>query len=103
MNYYNTKVTYWQPFVFDKMCIFANYKDIIIFMENELRKVIAYNLRVERAKKDYTQEKLAELAGISTKHLTKIENENVSPSIYIIFKLATALGITVDKLVYKNE
>ncbi len=85
------------------MCIFANYKDIIIFMENELRKVIAYNLRVERAKKDYTQEKLAELAGISTKHLTKIENENVSPSIYIIFKLATALGITVDKLVYKNE
>ena len=72
-------------------------------METELRKILAYNLRVERAKKDYTQERLAELAGISTKHLTKIENENVSPSIYIVFKLAKALKISVDKLVYKHD
>ncbi len=72
-------------------------------METELRKILAYNLRVERAKKDYTQERLAELAGISTKHLTKIENENVSPSIYIVFKLAKALEISVDKLVYKHD
>ena len=57
-------------------------------MEQKLRKILAYNLRVERAKKDYTQEELAELANISTKHLTKIENENVTPSIYIIYKLA---------------
>ena len=72
-------------------------------METELRKILASNLRVERAKKDYTQERLAELAGISTKHLTKIENENVSPSIYIVFKLAKALEISVDKLVYKHD
>ena len=72
-------------------------------METELRKILAYNLRVERDKKDYTQERLAELAGISTKHLTKIENENVSPSIYIVFKLAKALEISVDKLVYKHD
>ena len=72
-------------------------------METELRKILAYNLRVERAKKDYTQERLAELAGISTKHLTKIENENVSTSIYIVFKLAKALEISVDKLVYKHD
>ena len=72
-------------------------------METELRKILAYNLRVERAKKDYTQERLAELAGISTKHLTKIENENVSPSIYIVFKLAKALEISVDKLVYQHD
>lgn len=72
-------------------------------METELRKILAYNLRVEIAKKDYTQERLAELAGISTKHLTKIENENVSPSIYIVFKLAKALEISVDKLVYKHD
>ena len=72
-------------------------------MEQELRKILAYNLRVERAKKDYTQEELAELANISTKHLTKIENENVTPSIYIIYKLAMALNITVNKLVYKED
>ncbi len=103
MNYYITKVFDKQLLVSNKVCKNIKFKYIISFMENELRKVLAYNLRVERAKKDYTQEKLAELAGISTKHLTKIENENVSPSIYIVFKLASALGITVDKLVYKNE
>ncbi|MCR5261746.1 MAG: helix-turn-helix transcriptional regulator [Candidatus Gastranaerophilales bacterium] len=68
-------------------------------MENELRKKLSYNLRVERAKKALTQEKLAELASISTKHLTKIENENVTPSIYIVYKLAKALGVSVDKLI----
>ena len=72
-------------------------------MEKELRKILAYNLRVERAKKDYTQEKLAELANISTKHLTKIENENVTPSIYIVYKLAKALSITVDKLLSEED
>lgn len=71
-------------------------------MENELRKTIAYNLRVERAKRDITQEYLAEKAEISPKHLTKIENEKVSPSIYIIYKLAQALDISVNDLVYKN-
>ena len=68
-------------------------------MEQELRKRLSYNLRVERVKKSLTQEKLAELAGISTKHLTKIENENVTPSIYIVYKLAKALGVTVDKII----
>ena len=72
-------------------------------MENELRKILAHNLKVERVKKDYTQDKFAELANISTKHLTKIENEKVTPSIYIVLKLASALNITVDKLIYKND
>ncbi len=69
-------------------------------MENKLRETLAHNLKVERAKKDLTQEVLAEMAGISAKHLTKIENKNVTPSIFIVYKLAKALDITVDTLVY---
>ena len=71
-------------------------------MENQLREVIAYNLRVERAKKDLTQEQLAEKAEISHKHLTKIENCYVTPSVFIILKLANALDITVNDIVYKE-
>ncbi|MBR1942397.1 helix-turn-helix transcriptional regulator [bacterium] len=71
-------------------------------MEQELRKILVHNLKVERTKKDLTQEKLAELTGISAKHLTKIENKNVTPSIYIVYKLAKALDVTVDTLIY-NE
>lgn len=72
-------------------------------MENELRKVLAYNLRVERAKRHLSQEKLAEMSEISPKHLTKIESEKVTPSIYLVLKLAQALNVTIDKLAYKND
>ena len=67
-------------------------------MERELRKVLAHNLRVERAKKELTQEQLAELTNVSAKHVTKIETEKVTPSIYIVYKFAKALEVSVDDL-----
>ena len=68
-------------------------------MEQDLRKNLAHNLKVGRAKKELTQEKLAELAGISAKHITKIESAKVSPSIYIVYKLAKVLDTSIDELV----
>lgn len=67
-------------------------------MEQKIRKNLAHNLRVERAKKELSQENLAELAGISAKHLTKIENEKVTPSVYMVYKLAQVLDTTMDNL-----
>jgi len=68
-------------------------------MEEQIRKNLAYHLKVERAKKDITQEHLAELAGISPKHITKIEAKNVTPSVYLVYKIAKVLNTTVDKLI----
>ena len=68
-------------------------------MEQDLRKRLAHNLKVERAKNTLTQEKLAELSGISAKHITKIENARVSPSIYIVYKIAKVLNTTIDELI----
>lgn len=68
-------------------------------MEQDLRKKLAYNLKVERAKNILTQERLAELSGVSAKHITKIENAKVSPSIYIVYKIAKVLNTTIDELV----
>ena len=68
-------------------------------MEQELRKKLAHNLKVEWAKNELTQEKLAELSGISPKHITKIESGKVSPSIYIVYKLAKILNTSIDNLV----
>jgi DNA-binding XRE family transcriptional regulator len=68
--------------------------------EKELRKRIGDNLRVFRAKGRLSQEGLAEKAGISPKYLTQIENENANPSILIIFKLAKALDVTVNDIIY---
>ena len=47
---------------------------IINFMEQKFRERVALNMRIERARRNLTQEKLAELSGISAKHITKIEN-----------------------------
>lgn len=69
-----------------------------LIMEQDLRKKLAYNIKVERAKHELTQEKLAELAGISAKHITKIENLKVTPSIYIVYKIAKIFNISLDDL-----
>ena len=67
-------------------------------MEQELRERIALNMKIERVKKGFTQEKLAELSEVSTKHITKIEKGKVTPSIYLVYKIAKALEVTIDTL-----
>jgi putative transcriptional regulator len=68
--------------------------------EDLLNKNIADNLRQIRAKKRISQENLAELCGISQQYVCKIENEKVNPSITILFKIASALDVTINDLVY---
>lgn len=72
-------------------------------MEKIIKKNLAYNLKVERAKKELTQANLAEIANISPKHLTKIENCQVMPSIYLVYKLAKVLKTSIDKLISSEK
>ena len=62
-------------------------------------KIFAENLRAERARKQFSQEKLAELADITPEYLARIEKEKYSPSLIVIVNLALALNISVDKLI----
>ena len=66
----------------------------------DLNKNIADNLRQIRAKNRISQDELAELCGISQQYICKIEHEKVNPSIYILFKIADSLKITVNDLIY---
>lgn len=80
-----------------------NCTDILKYVnmnDKELKKRIGDNLRILRAKLRISQEDLAEKAGISAKYLTQIENEKVNPSILVLFKLAKALDITINDIVY---
>ena len=65
-----------------------------------LNKNIADNLRQKKKKKRISQDELADLCGISQQYVCKIENEKVNPSIYILWKIAEALEVTVNDLVY---
>lgn len=67
-------------------------------MEKKFRQILALNLRVERIRRKLTQEQLAEMADISTKHLTKIENGHVTPSSFMVYNLAKALNVSMDRL-----
>ncbi len=68
-------------------------------MEKEkILNIIAENIRIERLKKRYTQEQLAEKAGITAKYLNLIENAKVNPSIVIIINICIALKLNLDEI-----
>ena len=70
---------------------------------DKIVKIFAENVRAERARKAYSQEKLAELANITPEYLARIEKEKYSPSLVVIANLAIALNVSVDKLIPINE
>jgi transcriptional regulator with XRE-family HTH domain len=57
------------------------------------------NLRAERNRKRYSQEKLAELANLSDySHVGKIERAEMSPTITTVINLMLALDISFEDL-----
>lgn len=64
----------------------------------------AIGLRVRRMRKarNLTQEKLAELAEISVVHMSHIETSATKVSLPVIVKIADALDVPVDSLLYDN-
>ena len=66
-------------------------------------KKFATRVRFERIKRKYSQEKLAELAGIGRSTLTQIEAQTSSPTLDVVDKIATALGYEpYELLIFKN-
>lgn len=73
-------------------------------MEREaIIKLFAENLRAERARKHYTQERLAAIANISTEYLARIEAGKFSPSLVVIVNLAMALDIPINRLISHGD
>lgn len=56
------------------------------------------SLKVERARRDLTQEQLAELVGVTRKTINTVENGVYIPSTYLALKLAKALQVSVEDL-----
>ena len=56
-----------------------------------------------RKQKGLTQEKLAELAGVHEKHISKLELRTYNPSFDTLNKIVTALGLNVDDVRFNLE
>lgn len=62
------------------------------------RDAFAANLRGLRARADLTQAQLAERAGVSAASVFQYEDGSAVPGMDKAFRLAEALGVTVDEL-----
>ena len=63
------------------------------------RRLLGENVRAKRKEVGFSQEKLAEKAGLSTVFISRIERGIESPSVDNLLKVAKALGVRVSDLV----
>ncbi len=56
------------------------------------------NLKVWRAKKDFTQEELAERVGVTRQTINAIETERYDPSLELAFKLAQVFECRIEDI-----
>lgn len=67
--------------------------------ENDTLKKIAFNIKIERMRKNLTQFQLAEMIEVHEKYIGKIESGKQNLTIKTLIKLANALGVKMSKLV----
>ena len=66
--------------------------------KSELLKNFGKNVKIERIKKDLTQEQFAEILGVSTNYVACVENGRQNMSLGKILELSHALLIDINKL-----
>lgn len=72
-------------------------------MPNEQFKKLGAAVLAARKKRRFTQEKLADVSGISVRYISKIENGTVNPSYEVLSKLGEALGTSFDSYLKNDE
>jgi len=66
--------------------------------------MLSKRLKELRKERNWTQQKLAEKAGLSFNAVTKIEQRAAEhPTLKTLLKLANAFDVTLDKLVGRSE
>ena len=66
-------------------------------------KKLINTLKVQRAKKDLTQEKLASLVGVTRKTINTVEKGKFIPSTLLALKLAKVLEVSVEEIFQIND
>ncbi|MEM1022420.1 MAG: XRE family transcriptional regulator [Myxococcota bacterium] len=69
----------------------------------EISQAVAENLRRIRAERNLSLSQLAELTGVSRAMLNQIEREKSAPTINVVFKITTALGLPFSALLAGHE
>ena len=59
---------------------------------------IEFLIKNERLSQNITLSQLARKSGVSISHLSDIENERKNPSLFVMIKIAKALGVGITDL-----
>ena len=65
-------------------------------MENNYKRKIGLNIKSERVRKEYTQERIAESINVSVSHISKIEQGITSPTAYVLYKISQLLEVPME-------
>lgn len=76
-------------------------RNIILTVIRKGAVLITNNILKIRTEKGLTQAQLAERLNVQQSMISMIENEERNPSVDVLLKLASALGVTVDELIGK--
>ena len=72
-------------------------------MSRDILKLFGRNVRLNRQKKNWSQEQLAEACELHRTYISGIEGGNRNVSLINIDKIATALGVAISTLLVKGE
>jgi len=73
-----------------------------MILYKELLKDIGRNIRTERTRQDLSQEKFAEVAGVHTNYIGKIERGEQNLTIKKLVDILNSLNLSIDVLI-KNQ
>jgi len=62
--------------------------------------ILVNTMKVQRAKKDLTQEQLAELVGVTRKTINSIERGHFVPSTVLALKIARIFEVPLEEVFY---
>ena len=69
----------------------------------EIKNKLVIKIKLERTKRGWSQEKLAEISKLSTTYINSIEHSANSPTIDTLIKIAFAFDIEVIDLINVNK
>lgn len=67
-----------------------------------LTNLVGTRIRAIRAKRNLTQQQLADLAGIPRATLATVEKDDANPSLAVVHKIASALNTAIDELIVES-
>lgn len=66
-------------------------------MKNDIKYKLGRNIKIERIRKDITQEEFAEKIDMSLSYISKLEQGLTSPTALVLFKMAKVLNVSMEE------